>query len=105
VHSKYIVFRRRYIHKKGVELAVGRKIKKEKRRKRKSVKLKRTGETEAKCQEGREDGGENEDPTVHSAFGKASAVEGKSDSLDLLRYLWIGRQGRVHHRGQSTRVR
>lgn len=37
---------------------------------------------------------------MHSAFGKAPAVEGKSDSLDPLRYLWIGRQGRVHHRGK-----
>lgn len=38
---------------------------------------------------------------MHSAFGKAPAIEGKSDSLDPLRYLWIGRRGRYTTGGKA----
>lgn len=40
---------------------------------------------------------ENKDPTdsIVRHLAKPLAVEDKSDSLDPLRYLWIGRQGRV----------
>lgn len=70
VHSKYIAFRRRYIHEKDAELAVGRgrKIKEEKERgKRKERKIEKNRQDISKVSRRRRRR-ENKDP-IDSAFG------------------------------------